>query len=64
MADHFYSCAVGDQFDPLTVVVGTSTSGEAIELRVHDGSAITPLQVKNALLCLEAYFSKNAPTLA
>lgn len=64
MADHFYSVAVGDAFDPNTVTVGTSTSSEAIELRVHDGSSITPLQVKNALICLEAYFSKNAPTLA
>lgn len=64
MSDHFYSLAVGDQFDPNTVTVGTSTSGEAIELRVHDGSSITPLQVLKAIESLEAYFSRNSPTLA
>ena len=64
MADHFYSVLVGDQFNPNTVTVGTSTSSEAIELRVHDGSSITPLQVKNALIAIGAYFDRNAPTLA
>ncbi len=64
MADHFYSVAVGDQADPNTVTVGTSTSSEAIELRVHDGSSITKLQVLNALETIENYFSKNNATLA
>ena len=64
MADHFYSVLKGYQFDPNTVTVGTSTSSEAIELRVVDGASITALQVKNALKTLDAYFSKNAPTLA
>jgi hypothetical protein len=64
VADHFYSVLVGDQFNPNTVTVGTSTSSEAIELRVHDGSSITPLQVKNALIAIGAYFDRNAPTLA
>lgn len=64
MADKFYSVAVGDQFDPNTVTVGNATSGEAIELRVHSGSSITQLQIKNAMICLKAYFDRNAPTLA
>jgi hypothetical protein len=64
MADHFYSVALGDQFDPNTVTVGTSTSSEVIELRVHDGSSIKPLDVLKALESFEAYFSKNNPTLA
>jgi hypothetical protein len=64
MADHFYSCGVGDPFDPNTVTVGTSTSGEAIELRVHDGASITKLQVFKVLETLDAYFSKNNATLA
>ncbi len=64
MADHFYSVAVGDQADPNTVTVGTSTSSEAIELRVHDGSSITKFQVHRALETIRAYFDKNNPTLA
>ena len=64
MADKFYSVLKGDQFDPNTVTVGNSTSGEAIELRVVSAASITPLQILNALETLEAYFSKNNPTIA
>ncbi len=65
MADHFYSCGTADQFDPIgSVTVGTSTSGEAIELRVHDGSSLTAVQVLKALKSIEGYFSRNNPTIA
>ncbi len=64
MADHFYSVLKGDPFDPNTVTVGTSTSSEAIELRVVDGASISKLDVLKALESLEAYFSKNNATLA
>ena len=60
MADHFYSVNKGDKFDPNTVTVGTSTSSESIELRIHDGDSIvnTKMNVIMALETLIAYFEK------
>lgn len=37
MADHFYSVIVGERA-PHEVTVGTSTSSEAVELRVTDAT--------------------------
>lgn len=48
MADHFYSVAYGDQA-PNEVTVGTATSGEAIELRVLDGTSIPKKDLLKAL---------------
>ena len=64
MADHFYSVLRGDGLDPATVTAGTSTSGEAIELRTRDGLSLNRQDVLNALKCLEYYFEKpnNAVT--
>lgn len=56
MADHFYSVAYGDQA-PHEVTVGTSTSGEAIELRVLDGTGISK---KDLLKALETIGNKIA----
>jgi hypothetical protein len=61
MADHFYSVVLGDE-SPDGVTVGTSTSSEIIELRVHDGDGTTTLDVVKALEVLENYFAtQNAP---
>jgi hypothetical protein len=63
MADHFYGVNVGGGLSPGNVTVGTSTTGLNIELRTHDGAALTRMQVLLALEQLEAYFSENnAPT--
>jgi hypothetical protein len=63
MADHFYSVVIGDGLDPSTVTAGTSTSGEAIELRVHDGvTGMNKMEILKALETLEGYFVRaNAP---
>ena len=48
MADHFYSVVYGEQA-PNEVTVGTSTSSEAIELRVLDGTGITRTELLKAV---------------
>jgi len=48
MADTFYSVALGDQA-PNEVTTGSSTSSEAVELRVTDGTGITKTQLLKAL---------------
>jgi hypothetical protein len=44
MADRFYSVVLGEQV-PSLVTEGSSTSSEAIELRVNDGIYANKLQV-------------------
>ncbi len=50
MADRFYSVIKGEH-NPAQVTEGSSTSGEAVELRVSDTIYANKLDV---LLCLEA----------
>lgn len=57
MADHFYSVVVGDQA-PHEVTVGTTTSSEAVELRVTDGT--TGLTKTVLLKALETIANKIA----
>lgn len=59
MADHFYSVVLGDR-TPSDVTVGTSTSGEGIELRIHDGNGYSKKDVLLALTTLENYIIVNA----
>ena len=58
MADHFYSVAFGDQA-PNEVTVGTSTSSESVELRVHDGDGWSKTQLIKALETLENYIATH-----
>lgn len=61
MADHFYSVVKGEQA-PNQVTFGTSTSSEAIELRVLDGTGITKTELLKALEVIENYIKvNNAP---
>ena len=62
MADHFYSVIQGDGLSPANVTVGTSTSGEAIELRLRDGQALTPMAVLVGIEALEAYIETHSVT--
>lgn len=50
MADKFYSLSKGEQ-SPWQVTEGSSTSGEAVELRVNDTIYTNKLDV---ILCVEA----------
>jgi hypothetical protein len=59
MADHFFSVNKGSQLDPIRVTVGTSTSGQSVELRVHDGDGHNTMSVNMALDCLQAFFSRS-----
>lgn len=61
MADHFYSVNIGAGQDPSGVTVGTSTSGQTIELRLHDGDGLRRIDVLMALETLEARFMENEP---
>lgn len=56
MADHFYSVVRGERA-PNQVTVGTSTSSEAIELRVLDGTGISKTEL---LLAVQAIADKIA----
>ena len=61
MADHFYSVVIGDE-SPFEVTVGTTTSSEIIELRVHDGDGTTTKDLVKALETLKNYIiSHDAP---
>lgn len=53
MADHFYSVILGER-GPAQVTVGTSTSSEAVELRVTDASTGITGNKKELLLCIKA----------
>ena len=59
MSDTFYSVVLGDQA-PNEVTVGTSTSSEAIELRVLDGTGITKVQLLKGLEAIENYIKVNS----
>lgn len=50
MADRFYSVVQGEHF-PDQVTEGSSTSGEAVELRVNDSIYASKMDV---ILCLRA----------
>jgi hypothetical protein len=56
MADRFYSVSLGEQMDH-QVTEGSSTSGEAIELRVADSAYTTKLNVILALEAIENYLA-------
>ena len=59
MADHYFSVQKGMGLDPNRVTTGTSTSGQSIELRVHDGDGHNTMSVNMALDCLQAFFSRS-----
>jgi len=54
MADRFYSVIKGEHL-PSMVTEGSSTSGEAIELRVSDTIYTSKLDVLLALEAIEGY---------
>jgi len=54
MADRFYSVIKGEHL-PSMVTEGSSTSGEAIELRVSDTIYTSKLDVLLALKAIEGY---------
>ena len=54
MADRFYSVILGEQIESL-VTEGSSTSSEAIELRVNDSVYANKLQVILGLKAIQLY---------
>ena len=52
MADTFYGVSLGDNSQD-DVTVGSSTSGEVVELRVFTGSGFTKTQLIKALETIE-----------
>ena len=54
MADRFYSVVLGEHF-PSQVTEGSSTSGEAIELRVNDSLYSNKMAVLLGLEAIESY---------
>lgn len=54
MADRFYSVAVGEQL-PVDVTEGSSTSSEAIELRVADSAYSDKLAVIHGVRAILRY---------
>ena len=60
MADHFYSVNKGHGLDPSVVTVGTASSGQSIELRLHDGDGLIRMDVVKALTVLLNYMKENA----
>lgn len=61
MADKFYSVSLGEQMDH-QVTEGSSTSGEAIELRVSDSIYSNKLAVSLALDTLANYIATKETT--
>lgn len=59
MADHFYSVVLGDK-TPADVTVGTSSSSEGIELRIHDGNSYSKRDVLLGLKAIENYIIVNS----
>ena len=57
MADHFLSVSKGGSFGSVTT--GTSSSGQSIELRLHDGDGLTKSEVLRALTAIEAAISQG-----
>ena len=59
MTDRFYSVALGEQTTD-KVTEGSSTSSEAIELRVaYDTTGLNKLTVLNGLKALQDYITKD-----
>lgn len=55
MADRFYSGVLGDQF-PVQVTEGSSSSSEAIELRINDSAyGYGKIAILNALEAIKNY---------
>ncbi len=62
MADHFYSVVLGEMSAD-EVTFGAGTSGESVELRVHDGDGHTKQSLLNALEAIKSYIVReDAPT--
>lgn len=61
MADKFYSLSKGEQSE-WQVTEGSSTSGEAIELRVNDSVFADRLDVILAIEVLEYYLQSKETT--
>lgn len=60
MADHFYSVAVPGASQGIdNVTKGTSTSGQNVELRVHDGAGISKTEVAMAMKAIAAYIETD-----
>lgn len=60
MADRFYSVVLGEQ-TPSLVTEGTSTSSEAIELRVtYDATGMDKQEVLLGLKAIEQYILQDA----
>ena len=64
MADRFYSVILGEHF-PHQVTEGSSTSGDAIELRVADTIYANKMNVLLALKAIESYLqTRETSTIA
>lgn len=61
MADHFYSVNKGHGLDPSAVTVGAATSGQSVELRIHDGDGFNRIEVIKALETIKARIEENEP---
>jgi hypothetical protein len=62
MADRFYSVVIGETV-PSQVTEGSSTSSEAIELRVSDTAYTNKLAVLNGLKAIEGYLQTVEPSI-
>jgi len=62
MADRFYSVVLGETV-PSQVTEGSSTSSEAIELRVADSVYTNKLAVLNGLKAIEGYLQTVEPSI-
>lgn len=58
MADRFYSVVKGEHF-PSQVTEGSSTSSEAIELRVNDSVYTNKIDVILALKAIQGYLETH-----
>lgn len=61
MADRFYSVVIGEH-NASQVTEGSSTSSEAIELRVVVGATSTPLNVLQGLEAIKQYIQTKEVT--
>ncbi|MDP3939766.1 MAG: hypothetical protein Q8R92_16740 [Deltaproteobacteria bacterium] len=58
MADTFWSVVHGEQ-DDSQVTTDTSTSGEAIELRIETGTGMTKQEMLNGIEAIRNYIEKG-----
>lgn len=60
MADHFYSVAVPGATQGIdNVTKGTSTSGQNVELRIHDGASISKAEAVMAIQAIQAFIETD-----